>query len=60
MKRRNKLLINASIVTPEKFSDFLNDILKIADFDETTSEITYDDDEETGKKIAEILDKYFL
>lgn len=60
MKRRNKLLINASIVTPEKFSDFLNEILKIADFDETTSEITYDDDEETGKKIAEILDKYFL
>ena len=42
------MLINASIVTPEKFSDFLNEILKIADFDETTSEITYDDDEETG------------
>lgn len=60
MKRRNKLLIDASIVTPEKFSDFLNEILKIVDFDETTSEITYDDDEETRKKIAEILDKYFL
>ena len=60
MKTRHICLISPSLVSPAKLSAFLNEISDIADLDEITGEIIYDDDEETEKKIVEILDKYFL
>lgn len=60
MKKRLSYKIDRTRVTVNKFTNFCIEISKIADFDEITGEIIYDNDEETEKKIVEILDKYFL
>lgn len=60
MKKRHKCLISPSLVSPAKLSAFLNEISDVADFDESTCEIIYEDNEEAEKKIVEVLDKYFL
>lgn len=60
MEKRHKCLFNPSLVSPFRLSAFLNEISDVADFDESTGEIIYIDDEDTEKRIFQIYDKYFL